>query len=245
MTEANSAAAAPATPERASVWEDFIDIFYAPSQVFARRAATGSVWIPLLVVALAMGALVYVNSGVLEPMMSAEFDRGMAAAMKANPRLTPDMINTMRSVGLRIGQFGGFFTPIGVLLTGTGLWLVGKLFDAKQTYRAALLVTAYAFMPRVLEAVVHGLQGLFLDPAQLDGRFRVSLGIGRFLDPNTVSPILLGVVGRIDVFTIWVTVLLAIGLSVTGGISRARAFMAAPLVWALGAIPVVFQALRG
>ena len=100
-------------------------------------------------------------------------------------------------------------------------------------------------MPRILEAVVHGLQGLFLDPAQLDGRFRVSLGVGRFLDPNTVSPILLGLVGRIDVFTIWVTVLLAIGLSVTGGITRARAFMAAPIIWAVGAIPVVFQALRG
>jgi hypothetical protein len=47
------------------------------------------------------------------------------------------------------------------------------------------------------------------------------------------------------VFTILVTLLLAIGLSVTGGISRARAFIAAPLIWALGAIPVVVQALRG
>jgi len=178
-------------------------------------------------------------------MMSAEFDRGMAAAIKSNPRITPEAVDTMRRVGLRIGQFAGVFMPIIVLFTGTLVWLIGKLFEAKQTYHSAMVVASYAFIPRILESVLNGLQGLFLDPAQLDGRFRVSLGIGRFLDPNAVSPILLGLVGRIDVFTIWITVLLAIGLSVTGGISRARAFMAAPLIWAIGAVPLVLQALRG
>ena len=69
MTDADPVVAATATTERAAVWEDFIDIFYAPSKVFARRAM-GSVWTPLLVVTLAMSALIYVNSGVLEPMMA-------------------------------------------------------------------------------------------------------------------------------------------------------------------------------
>jgi hypothetical protein len=245
MSEATSVAAPTVPADRASVWEDFIDIFYAPSQVFARRAVHGSVWIPLLVVTVAMSALIYVNSGVLEPMLSAELDRALPVAMKSNPSVTPELLSTMRSVQLRVAQFAGLFTPIGILVTGAGVWLIGKLFDAKQTFRAALLVTAYAFMPRVLEAALNGLQGLFLDPATLDGRFRVSLGIGRFLDPNAVPPALLGLIGRIDLFTIWVTVLLAIGLSVTGGISRSRAFLATPLIWALGAIPLVFSALRG
>ena len=174
--------------------------------------------------------------------MSAEFDRGMAAAMKKDPRITQEMVPQMRSIGLRVAQFRGFFMPIGILLTGAALWLLGKLFDAKQTFSAAILVTAYAFMPRVLESVMHGLQGLFLDPAQLDGRFRVSLGVGRFLDPNTVSPILLALVGRLDVFTIWVTVLLAIGLAVTGKIPRARAAVAGAVLWCLGAVLVVLLA---
>jgi hypothetical protein len=106
------------------------------------------------------------------------------------------------------------------------------------------VVTAYSFVPRILDAVLGGLQGLVLDPAQLNGRFRISLGVGRFLDPDTTAPILLAIVGRIDLFTIWVTILMAIGLSVTGGISRGRAYMAAALVWAAGALPVVLQTLR-
>jgi hypothetical protein len=231
-------------PERAAVWEDFIDIFYAPSQVFARRAG-GSVMVPLFVVTLMVGALFYLNSGVLQSVMEAEFNRGMAAAMRSNPRLTPEMAEGFRQTGMRIAQVGGFlFMPVGILMTGSALWLIGKLFEATESYSTALVVAAYSFVPRILEAVLNGAQGLFLDPAQLNGRFRLSLGVGRFFDPDTTAPALLGLVGRIDLFTIWVTILLAIGLSVTGGISRSRAFLAAPLIWAAGAIPMVLQALR-
>jgi len=55
---------------------------------------------------------------------------------------------------------------------------------------------------------------------------------------------LLGLVGRIDVFTIWVTILLAIGLAVTGKIPRSRAAIAGVLMWVLGALPTLAGALR-
>ena len=45
MMSANMAITTP-SPQSRFVWEDFIDIFYAPSQVFARREH-GSFWIPL------------------------------------------------------------------------------------------------------------------------------------------------------------------------------------------------------
>ena len=48
-------------------------------------------------------------------------------------------------------------------------------------------------------------------------------GVGRFLDPDTVSPLLLAVVARIDLITIWITILVAIGLCVTGRIPMRRA----------------------
>jgi hypothetical protein len=82
-----------------------------------------------------------------------------------------------------------------------------------------------------------GVQGFFVDPAQLDGAYRLRLGFGRFLDPDTTSPMLIAILGRVDLFTIWVTVLLAIGLAVTGRVTRGRAAIAALLVWVLGGIP--------
>ena len=147
-----------ATPlaQRAAVWEDFIDIFYAPAMVFARRARD-SFWIPFFVVTIVIGALFYLNSGVLQSVMEGEFTRGMAAAMRSNPRLTPEMADRFRQTGIRIAQIGGFLlVPIAIVLTGTAVWLIGKLFEARQAYGAALMVAAYAWVPKILEAVLNG-----------------------------------------------------------------------------------------
>ena len=43
-------------PKPAAWWEDFIDIFYAPSQVFARRANSGF-FLPMVVVTLLVGVI--------------------------------------------------------------------------------------------------------------------------------------------------------------------------------------------
>ena len=107
-----------------------------------------------------------------------------------------------------------------------------------------MIVAAYAFVPRVLEGVVNGIQALVLDPSQFDGRFRITFGPGRFLDPDTVSPLLIAVVGRLDLFTLWITVLIAIGLAVTGRIPLRRAAIAAAIVWIVGGLPLIVQAIR-
>ena len=234
----------PIAQSRASVWEDFIDIFYAPSQVFARREH-GNFWIPLIVVTVLSGALFYLNSGVLRPIFDAEFDRGMAAALRENPKMPPEAIERMRSIGSIIGQVAMFvFMPVGIFGVACAMWLAGKLVEAKQTFHAALVVAAYSFAPRILQFAINGFQGLFLDPSQLDGQFRLSLGPGRFFDPDTTSPLLLAVIGRIDVFTIWITVLVAIGLAVTGRIPFGSAAIAAVIVWIVGGLPAILGALR-
>jgi len=228
-----------ASPSTASVWEDFIDIFYAPSQVFARRSTSGFL-IPMLVVTIAAGLLYLVNSNVWSQVMDAEMSRALA---KRSANLTAEQIETARKFGTTMGKIGVFvFTPIGIFFTGLALWVVGKFFEAKQTLGQAVMVASYAFIPRILEGVVTSVQGLLLDPSTFTGRWRVSLGVGRFLDPDATSPALLALLGRVDVFTIWVTVLLAIGLAVTGKISRGRAAIAGVIIWFLGAVPLLLQA---
>ena len=240
----DAAAVKPVAAPRAAVWEDFVDIFYAPSSVFARRQ-DGSLWIPMLVVTLLVGTVYYLTSGAMQPIMDAEFNRQAAVAMRKNPRITPEAMEAFRHIAARIGQVVTLVAmPIIITMIGTALWLVGKLFDARQTFKAALIVAAYSCVPKVIEAVLNGVQALMLDPAQLNGPFRVSLGLGRFFDPDVASPVLIALVGRMNVFTIWVTVLLAIGLSVTGKIPRQRAAIAAAIVWILGALPTLLQALR-
>jgi hypothetical protein len=227
--------------EPASRWEDFIDIFYAPSAVFARRAASGF-FLPMVIVTLAAGALFLLNSGVWSQVMDAEMTRALA---KQSQTLSPEQLERARAIGGTISKIGVLvFIPIGIFFTGLALWLVGKLFEAKETFGQALMVASYAYLPRVLEGIATSIQGLVLDPSTFTGRWKLSLGLGRFLDPDTASPVLLALLGRVDVFTIWVTILLAIGLAVVGRIPRSRAAIAGVLVWVLGAIPLLLQARR-
>jgi hypothetical protein len=235
--------AAGAAP-RAAIWEDFVDIFYAPSAVFRRREQ-GNFFIPLAVITILCGVLFYLNSGTLQPMFDAEFDRQMAAAMRQNPNIPREALDRMRSFAMGFQQVAMFvFLPLAMFGVGVTTWLAGKMVDATETFRAALVVAAYSFAPRIVDSVLYGLQGLFLDPAELDGRFRLSFGIGRFLDPDTLSPVLLAVVGRVDLITIWITVLIAIGLSVTGRIPLRKAAIAAAIVWLVGGLPQILPALR-
>jgi heme O synthase-like polyprenyltransferase len=92
--------ATPVAAPRASIWEDFIDIFYAPSAVFRRREH-GSFFIPLLVVTLLTGTIFYLNSGAMQPVFEAEFDRQMALAARDRPPVPPEALARMR--GLRSG----------------------------------------------------------------------------------------------------------------------------------------------
>lgn len=239
-----SAAPTPASEATASWWEDFIDIFYTPSTVYARRANSGF-GIPMLVVTVLLGVVIVAMSNAMQPIMDAEFQRGAAAAMKNNPKITPEMMESSRAIGEKLAKFGAVvFIPIALFLVGLVVWVVGKLFDARLSLSQAVLIVSFAWVPRVIEAVINGVQGLLLDPATLNGRYRVSLGAGRFFDPDVASPMLLALIGRVDLFTIWVTVLIGIGLSVIGKIPRSRAMLAAALVWLIGALPGILQAAR-
>lgn len=226
------------------LWEDFIDIFVSPTEVFERRRNAGFA-VPLLVFAVLFTILAIVARPALAPVFDAEFARGAAAAMRKNPQITPDQMARTRAMTEKFQAIGfflsGLITP---LVIGLVLWIAGKFVDAKEDIRAACVVATYAYFPRLLEWLVSVAQGFALDPASLNGRYRLSLGAGRFLDPDTASPVLLALLGRLDVFTIWVTILLAIGLSVVGRIPRSRAAVAAAVVWLVGAIPGLLTALR-
>jgi ABC-type transport system involved in cytochrome c biogenesis permease component len=55
---------------------------------------------------------------------------------------------------------------------------------------------------------------------------------------------MIALASRVDLFTIWITVLLAIGLHVVGKIPKQQAGIAAGITWLVGALPAVLGALR-
>jgi hypothetical protein len=134
--------------------------------------------------------------------------------------------------------------PIVVFVLGAVIWLVARIVGGRTNYAQSATIATFAYFPRALESIVNGVQALLMDEAKLTSRFSVSLGLGRLLDPTKTSGALMAVLGRVDLFTIWITVLVAVGLKQMTRITTAQAIGGAALVWLIGALPTLFQALR-
>jgi Yip1-like protein len=230
--------------EKAGVVEDFFDIFVAPSAVYERRRDS-SPWIPLLVVSVVLGAAYLATSGAMEPIMDAEFERGMKATLESDSRFTAEQLQQGRAFAEGFGKvmfIAG--APIAIFFSGLGLMLTAKFVDAKLKLGTGVMIAAWAFVPRIIGAVATAVQLQMMRPESLDGLYRISTGPARFMDPDTASPLLLAFAGRLDVFILWTTVLFGIGLSVVARIPRSSAMLAAGGVWALGSFFALYGALR-
>ena len=231
-------------PKPPSVWDDFIDIFVSPSQVFSRRSTAGF-GIALLVLTVICTVLYLGTKSLMQPVFDAEFARQTAAAMKANPQITADQMQKGQAIFDKLGFLTILiFLPIRVILVGLVLWLVGKLFDSKLTPSSSFMVSTYASFPLILGFVAGGLIAYLTDPAKLTSRYSVTLSLAKLLDPNSSSQLLQAFAGRVDVFAIWVTILLGVGLYVVGRISKQQAAIGAIIVWLVGALPAIYGAIK-
>lgn len=242
----DGSSAAPGAPpaELMSVPEACFSVLFAPSRVFAERQTRDWV-LPLIILTVLVSLLFYGTKPYIQPALDAEMGRQMAATVRANPQLTPAQIDGVRSMQDKFAIVGVVVgIPAIVISLAILLWVIGRFVESKQTVKAAFVVATFAYFPKVLASLAGGLIGIARDPAHLTGLYSVTVGPGLFLDAATSSPVLLAVVGRLDVFTLWITALLAIGLHVTGKVPKGQAYIVAAVIWIIGALPGLFNALR-
>jgi len=224
-----------ATPSRL---DDYLDVFVSPGRLFERRS-DGKFGHAMLVFIIAAAVLYFATRTAMQPIMEAEFERGMAA----NPNLTPEQMEAgRRFAGIGAAIFILVGTPILMLVLGGIIWIAAKLVGKSVSYPQGATIATFAMFPRLVDSVVSAVQALLMDEASLNSRYTVSLGLGRFLDPD--SGMLLALVGRLDVFTLWVTALIAIGIKVMTKATTGQVVAAAVFVWIVGALPALLQALR-
>jgi len=225
---------APPPAEKAGLIDDFLEIFTSPAKVFERRKG-GDFFAPLAILTVLAGIVIVASMGPISTLMDAEWPRIVARAIAQNPQVTPAQMEQGRSMMAKvIPVIGTLSVPIAMICGGLILWLAGKLFGSVATVKDAMMVATWSWVPRVLQLIVVLVIMLLMDPAHMTGLFAPSVSVAHFLDPDSTPYKLLVFASRVDVFVIWQTVLLGIGLSVVGKIPRAQAYMAAALTWLIG-----------
>ncbi len=232
------------TTQQSSLVEDMIDAFFSPVAMFTRRAGRPA-WAVYAIVTLLLAAGFYASLGALQGVFDAEMARAMAEVSAKNPNMTADQLAGMQSTMEASFKYGGFVAmPFILLILGACVWLVAKVLGGELGYGGGVMVASFAYLPKVLESLLVSVQSLVLDTSKFSGRYQFSWGVGRFLD-SSMSQGMQNLLGRIDLFTLWATLLIAIGLAYSAKVPKSKAYTGAAVVWVLGALPAVLQLIRG
>jgi hypothetical protein len=225
-----------AAPEQASRWEDYIDVFFSPAELYQRRAADRIA--PPLLTLLALALLFYF---VLLP--------ANLMVMRASVADNPQAVQALEQFGTLMQIIGSVAVPITYLvvlvIAAAVLWLVGRFADIRIDFSRAMLITTYAGFVYLLAQVVGGVAVMLHGEAGLDIVRHASFGPLRFAGDRDMNPVVMALLRRFELFTLWQAVLWAIGIAVIYRVSRARAFTVAAVTWLLLAIPTILMAVLG
>lgn len=230
-------------PAPASLAEDFIDIWFTPSTVFARRV-NGGAWGPFLITTILLCALFFAAMGSMQGIFDAEFAKALAEARAQNPAMTDAQAAQMQGIMEGSLKYGGL-VAMPMIIGGLGLvvWLLAKILGGTLSFGGGIMVASFAYLPKALDLLVFLAQSFVLNgPAT--SKFQYSVGVGRLLDPNMNQGVY-NLLGRVDLFTIWVTVLITLGLMHTAKVERTKAIAAGVGLWVLGGLPALLQVIRG
>ena len=243
MTEPGAAAAA---VDNASMAEDFIDVFVAPSKVFARRAKA-SPMVPFVVVWIVLSALFFAGKNSMQSIFDAQIDKSLAAAAQANPAMTQDQIAKGKSIANIAITIGGLIgVPVLLIVVALLTWIVARFFmGGTLAFGTAMLITAYSFMPKILASVLGVVEAMMMDVSGMTSPYQLSFSAARFFDPASMSTGLYNLLGQLDPFSIWCSALIGVGVMRAGKLDKSKATITAVIMFVLGCVPALFSVAMG
>ncbi len=216
MAEAMTAAAEAPNPPAKSFPARLIGVFFSPGATFADIAQHPGFIAPLV---LAIVASVAITETMLAKIGMERIIRMSIERSSRASSMSADQMNQAVQQGAKIASIiahvGGVLGPgiFLLFLAGIGMLILVPIFGAKTNFKTVFSVTCYAYMPAILGALITIPVMLFGDPETFNPQTPMPSNPGFFLDPQTASKALFAIASSVDIFTIWLLIVLSIGLS--------------------------------
>ena len=170
---------------------------------------------------------------------------------RSNQSLTEEQMQQQVAFSKSIAKFfpiiGAIVTPIMYVILA-GIFALGLMFiQAKTTFKKILSVVAWSSASIGIVATVVTMASLMvrdeeglrsIDPTQSAGI--VPSNLAAFLSA-TASPVIKSVAGSLDIFTIWILILLSIGFASIAGSRKIKAGNTATVVFGFWAVYVLLK----
>ena len=219
--------------KQGSVFEDILEVLWAPAAVFERSRSRGA-GLYMLVLTVMIVVLLVATKSLIQPYVDANFDLQLIKMAEQGRKMPAEAVESGR-------KFGGYFlfaswalsAVFAGLIGGVLTWLGSKVASATLPFGRAVFIATLASVPRVLAILATAIQGAVLDTSNVTSLFAASVGPARFVDPAKVDNVVLTLLASFDLFGIWNIAITAIGVSVIARVSRATGWVASIIAVAI------------
>jgi hypothetical protein len=222
-------------------------VFFEPSKAFADIVARPRWFAPLLLIILfAFGvSIAYSQKGVW-----AAFSQQQAAQapdfQKAPPEQQQARLEMSAKIGTVIGYVFPIFIPVGLLIVALVEWgIVSGILSVKIRFGQMWAIVCYAGLPGLIRSILAVVVAQIKNAADINVQNPLMFNPAAYMDPQTSSKFLYTLLSFIDLFNIWVALLIAVGIKAAAGkkFSFGSAFFAVFGPWSLWIL--VSSALAG
>jgi len=210
-------------------------VFFSPGKAFADIARRPTWWIPLIIAAVF--STIYLNAftqrvgweSVIRPAIERSANTQNMPAQQRE-----QLIRTTAGIYKYVGYGSAVLTLFYVFIVAVLLmFLFDTMMSAGIGLKRMMAIVAYGFLPLVIQTALSMLVLFLKDPAEFNLQNPLMFNVGAYLSPD--APAALRALGSsIDVFSLWIIILLAIGVSSAARkMSFGKAFAGIALPWAL------------
>lgn len=189
-------------------------VFFEPKKAFADIAARPR-WIVPLILMILMGigiTMLYSQKGVMR--IAAEQQMTNNAQFQ---QLPPDQRAQRLESGMKIATILGYcvpiFIPLAYLVMALVLWaIVSGILSAPVRFGQVFAIVTYAQLPGLLMSILIVIVLQLKNAADYNLQNPLMFNPGAFMDPQTSPKFVYSLASSLDLFTIWILLLVATGL---------------------------------
>ena len=222
IAEPSPAAPIPDTaPPAKNSFQRIAGVLFAPAETFRDIARRPDILVPLLVLVI----LGFVVTAAIVPRMDFETTVREQMAQQGRQMSEGDMDRAVK-MGAAFGKVIAWISPVlsiiwWVIIAGV-LLLAHRLFGSEGNFKQAFSTTLYSWFPNAVAGIVLAVVAFFreeIDAASMQTLVKSNPG---FLVDMKENPLLFAAVSSLDLFMIWMLILLIIGFSTLAKVSRAK-----------------------
>jgi hypothetical protein len=201
--------------------ERLLGVFISPGETFEDVARKPGFWAPLIAVVL--GTVATVETMVWKIGLERLARMGIEQSSRASS-MSPEQIDQAVSMNVKIARFATpIFAILGppivlLIIAGVGILIVNVIFGGRAGFKTTFSLVCYADLISLLGVIMAVAMMFFGDPDHFNAQNLVPSNVGFFLNQHEVSKSLYSLASSADIFSIWLLILLGVGLSKgTGG----------------------------